>query len=51
MDFEQLSGKVYFEKDRITIGADYCFEEQCKHIASKIGQNQDSDVNYYDATG
>ncbi|KAI1723240.1 hypothetical protein Ddc_07442 [Ditylenchus destructor] len=47
LDFEQSSSEVHFEKDHMWVGADYCFDEQCKNV----GQSQDMDVNYYDAAG
>ncbi|KAI6205600.1 hypothetical protein M3Y94_00810400 [Aphelenchoides besseyi] len=55
-DFEQTTSQVTFEKDRMIIGADFCFEDNCKTAAAtasaaKVDQNQDTDVNYYDATG
>uniref|UniRef100_A0A915DTF3 Lipid-binding serum glycoprotein C-terminal domain-containing protein n=1 Tax=Ditylenchus dipsaci TaxID=166011 RepID=A0A915DTF3_9BILA len=59
LDFDQSHSEVHFEKDRMWIGADYCFDEQCKRAAAnstnekggKLGQSQDMDVNYYDAAG
>ncbi|KAI6191483.1 hypothetical protein M3Y97_00233000 [Aphelenchoides bicaudatus] len=54
-DFEQSFSQVTFEKDRMLIHADYCFEEGCKLQAATSGastaQSQDTEVNYYDATG
>lgn len=55
-DFEQINSEVHFERDKLWIGADYCFEDSCKRAvttnsnnADKIGQSKDMDVNYYDA--
>ncbi|KAI6243971.1 putative lipid-binding protein OBI-1 [Aphelenchoides fujianensis] len=55
-DFEQTNSTVLFEKDRIVIGADFCFDENCKVAvasvaAAKAEQSEDMDVNYYDAAG
>ncbi|CAD5231157.1 unnamed protein product [Bursaphelenchus okinawaensis] len=52
-DFEQASSEVIFEADKMTIHADYCFEEGCKQVqqAAKVETSQDMDVNYYDAAG
>jgi hypothetical protein len=53
-DYEQSASQVVFEKDRMLIHADYCFEEGCKlqpTSPGKVDQNQDMDVNYYDAAG
>lgn len=63
LDFEQSNSEIHFEKDRMWIGADYCFDEQCKKTVTNnapgktgapgksLGQSQDMDVNYYDAAG
>lgn len=49
-DFEQNYSQVTFEKDRMIIHADYCFEEGCKIQAATSGksetaQSQDMDVS------
>ncbi|KAK0403412.1 hypothetical protein QR680_016900 [Steinernema hermaphroditum] len=44
-DFEQRSSEVKFEKDRITVGVDFCYDQLCK---AEVGENKDTDVNYYD---
>lgn len=55
-DFEQYFSQVLFEKDRLIIHADYCFEENCKlqqkqtEVVGKIDQSNDQNVDYYDAT-
>lgn len=42
-DFIQRSSEVVFEKDRIRISADYCFDENCNDFA----ENKD-EIDYYD---
>uniref|UniRef100_A0A7E4VMC3 BPI2 domain-containing protein n=1 Tax=Panagrellus redivivus TaxID=6233 RepID=A0A7E4VMC3_PANRE len=43
-DFQQTGSEIKAEKDRLTIGADYCFDESC----TKIEKNQDANADYYD---
>lgn len=57
-DFEQVSAEIHFERNKLWIGADYCFEESCKrfttanqnrnNVSGRVGQSSDMDVNYYD---
>lgn len=44
-DFTQKSAQVMFEKDRIRIAADFCFDQQCN--ANTVSENNDFD--YYDS--
>uniref|UniRef100_A0AC34QKS1 Lipid-binding serum glycoprotein C-terminal domain-containing protein n=2 Tax=Panagrolaimus sp. JU765 TaxID=591449 RepID=A0AC34QKS1_9BILA len=43
-DFEQSSSEIKIEKDKLIIGTDYCFDENCNRIA----KNQDGNTDYYD---
>uniref|UniRef100_A0A914C8C1 Lipid-binding serum glycoprotein C-terminal domain-containing protein n=1 Tax=Acrobeloides nanus TaxID=290746 RepID=A0A914C8C1_9BILA len=48
LDFEQTSSEIRFEKERIILGADFCFEEGCSK--TNVSQSRDMDVNYYDVS-
>lgn len=48
LDFEQTDSEIRFEKDRVVLGADFCFEEGCSK--ANVSQNKDMDVNYYDVS-
>uniref|UniRef100_A0AC34FFQ4 Lipid-binding serum glycoprotein C-terminal domain-containing protein n=1 Tax=Panagrolaimus sp. ES5 TaxID=591445 RepID=A0AC34FFQ4_9BILA len=43
-DFEQSSADIKVEKDRLTIGVDFCFDETC----TKVEKSQDANADYYD---
>ncbi|KAK6033353.1 hypothetical protein OSTOST_00431 [Ostertagia ostertagi] len=45
-DFEQTSGEVVFEKDRLRISADYCYGEMCR--TATVSENKDHTIDYYD---
>jgi hypothetical protein len=51
LDFEQLGpGEVRFEEGLVLLGADLCFDENCRRGGSELGQpSVDMDANYYDA--
>ena len=52
LDFEQLGpGEVRFEEGLLLLGADLCFDENCRRHELAHGQSQpsvDMDANYYD---
>lgn len=43
-DFEQSSAEIKVEKDRLSIGVDFCFDDNCKRVA----KSQDTNSDYYD---
>ncbi|TKR79834.1 hypothetical protein L596_013997 [Steinernema carpocapsae] len=47
-DFEQFSSEVKFEKDRMSIGVDFCYDQGCN---AKLDESKDAQPDYYDSVG